>query len=38
MSRSSGRIRASAPFVMNTVDEIRQAILDYQAGKVGVTA
>jgi redox-sensitive bicupin YhaK (pirin superfamily) len=26
---------AHGPFVMNTVDEIRQAILDYQAGKFG---
>ena len=30
---------AHGPFVMNTVDEIRQAIVDYQAGKFGgVTA
>jgi len=30
---------AHGPFVMNTVDEIRQAIIDYQAGKFGnVTA
>ena len=26
---------AHGPFVMNTVDEIRQAIVDYQAGKFG---
>jgi redox-sensitive bicupin YhaK (pirin superfamily) len=26
---------AHGPFVMNTVDEIRQAIIDYQAGKFG---
>ena len=24
------------PFVMNTEDEIRQAILDYQSGKMGI--
>ncbi len=29
---------AHGPFVMNTVDEIRQAILDYQAGKFGGVA
>ncbi|RYG32797.1 MAG: pirin family protein, partial [Burkholderiales bacterium] len=26
---------AHGPFVMNTVEEIRQAIVDYQAGKFG---
>jgi redox-sensitive bicupin YhaK (pirin superfamily) len=26
---------AHGPFVMNTADEIRQAIADYQAGKFG---
>jgi quercetin 2,3-dioxygenase len=26
---------ASGPFVMNTRDEIRQAMLDYQAGRFG---
>ena len=29
---------AHGPFVMNTVDEIRQAIVDYQAGKFGFVA
>ncbi|HEX5008002.1 MAG TPA: pirin family protein [Hyphomonadaceae bacterium] len=29
---------AHGPFVMNTVDEIRQAIIDYQAGKFGSVA
>ncbi len=29
---------AHGPFVMNTVDEIRQAIADYQAGKFGFVA
>lgn len=29
---------AHGPFVMNTVDEIRQAISDYQAGKMGMVA
>ena len=24
------------PFVMNTEDEIRQAIIDYQSGKMGI--
>lgn len=29
---------AHGPFVMNTVEEIRQAIMDYQAGKFGFVA
>lgn len=29
---------AHGPFVMNTVEEIRQAIIDYQAGKFGSVA
>lgn len=29
---------AHGPFVMNTVEEIRQAIIDYQAGKFGFVA
>ena len=29
---------AHGPFVMNTVDEIRQAIVDYQSGKFGFVA
>jgi len=29
---------AHGPFVMNTADEIRQAIVDYQAGKFGFVA
>ena len=34
-SRSTSRSSGSGPFVMNTAQEIRQAMADYQSGKMG---